>query len=60
MALVSRCDQCESSWRTDNLVYVDAVNRNLCSVCLNQLVDILVGTCNESTWQSVKKVWEND
>lgn len=60
MSLVSMCDQCENSWRIDSLTYVEAVQQNLCPVCINQLVDMLVGTCNESTWQSVKKVWENE
>jgi len=41
VALTTLCDNCENDWLVDQLVFVDAVNQNLCPVCINKLVDIL-------------------
>ena len=41
MALVTLCDNCEHDWLVDQLVFVDAVDKNLCPVCINHLIEIL-------------------
>ena len=40
MALVTICDNCHNDWLVDQLVYVDAIEKNCCPVCVNQLVDL--------------------
>jgi hypothetical protein len=40
MALITLCDTCHCNWLVDQLVYVTAVEKNLCPVCINQLVDL--------------------
>ena len=54
MALQTICDSCESLWLVDQLVFVEALENNLCPVCINNLVDLLVSECSEATWQAVK------
>lgn len=58
MALTTLCDNCEHDWIVDQLVFIDVVNKNLCPVCINQLVDLLVGACTESEWLERKNHWE--
>ena len=41
MALVTLCDNCENDWLVDQLVFVEAVDKNLCPVCINNLVEML-------------------
>ena len=40
MALVSICDNCQEEWVVDSLVHVQGVDKSLCPVCVNQLVDL--------------------
>jgi len=40
MSLVTICDNCYTNWTVDKLVYVEAVEKNCCPVCVNQLVDL--------------------
>lgn len=47
MALVTLCDNCESDWPVDNLVYVHAANKNLCPVCVNFLLDVVISKLSE-------------
>lgn len=58
MALQTICDNCENLWLVDNLLYVTALNKNLCPVCLNQLVDLLILQISEKQWHSVKRELE--
>ena len=60
MALTTLCDNCEHDWLVDQLVFVDVVNQNLCPVCINHLIDLLVGGCSFSQWGEYKKQLEED
>ena len=58
MALQTLCDNCESSWAVDQLVYVELVKKNLCPVCINQLVDLCALELTESRLQGIMEELE--
>jgi hypothetical protein len=59
MALTTMCDNCQDEWLIDQLVYVTAVEKNLCPVCINQLVDICFFRLPEYTIRLVKEEFED-
>lgn len=54
MALVSPCDNCQDEWVVDALTYVEAVEKVLCPVCVNQLVDLCWSRLNNATIHQIK------
>ena len=59
MALQTICDNCEHDWLVDNMVFVEVVKKNLCPVCINQLVDLLVCRLSEREIREVKQELED-
>jgi hypothetical protein len=59
MGLQTICDNCENEWLVDNLVFIEFVDKNLCPVCLNQLVDLLVWRISEKELRKVKQDLED-
>jgi len=54
MSLVSICDNCYANWTVDQLIYVEAVEKNCCPVCVNQLVDLCFSRLSGSSIQVIK------
>lgn len=59
MALVTICDNCNDDWRVDSLAFVEAVDKNLCPVCVNQLVDLCFSRLSNAVIRQVKEELED-
>jgi len=58
MALVTICDNCYAEWLVDQFVYVEAVEKNLCPVCINQLVDLCYSRLSNKVIRKVEEELE--
>jgi len=60
MALVTICDNCQDDeWLVDSLVYIEAVEKNCCPVCVNQLVDLCFSRLNNAVIRQIKEELED-
>ena len=41
MALQGECDCCHESCNVDSLIYVDRYGQDLCSACINEIINSL-------------------
>jgi hypothetical protein len=59
MSLVTICDNCYANWQVDQLVYVEAVEKNCCPVCVNQLVDLCFSRLTNAVIRQIKEELED-
>lgn len=59
MSLVTMCDNCQDEWLVDSLAFVTAVEKNLCPVCVNQLVDLCFSRLSNAVIRQVKEELED-
>jgi len=57
--LVTICDNCHDDWCVDSLTFVEAVGKNCCPNCLNQLVDLCFARLNDSQIFKIKQELED-
>lgn len=56
MTLQTTCENCDTNWNVDQMVFCDIANMNLCPVCINNLLDSLASELRGATWDGDKRI----